>query len=398
MNKVLNNLKSRKFLQNSRIRLIMLALLFTAAFFIFVTATLFANSSYVPEDDVQELNYERSQVYVDGTGYVLDNYTKKQHEDEEEQRTIIKQDDPPEEEDEEDEHEPKYTPPKYSRSYSGRSYSGSSYTPSYRRPSSSSSSSSKTKKKSKKKTKEKETEYNKNKSEASVKPTITISGVKSGGTVKGKVKVFTVTAVSYDGDEITGSKLLVKMNGTKLVVTGDNSYSGDVIDGENTINVTAEDGDGNKASKTVKFTGQTEKEPEKIGELNISVTADVLGLGEVVSDDSVDIFDSEKVSDAVKRYFKNAGVKAENIGDGYYELGSIKVDGILDGIPEEIVTELEEKGIPIPDNKNSLGLNDFGPNSGWMYKVDGSTPSKYMSEMDVKPDSKIEIYYTISGM
>ena len=178
MNKVLNNLKSRKFLQNSRIRLIMLALLFTAAFFIFVTATLFANSSYVPEDDVQELNYERSQVYVDGTGYVLDNYTKKQHEDEEEQRTIIKQDDPPEEEDEEDEHEPKYTPPKYSRSYSGRSYSGSSYyTPSYRRPSSSSS--SKTKKKSEKKTKEKETEYNKNKSEASVKPTITISGVKN---------------------------------------------------------------------------------------------------------------------------------------------------------------------------------------------------------------------------
>ena len=162
--------------------------------------------------------------------------------------------------------------------------------------------------------------------------------------------------------------------------------------------MTAEDGDGNKASKTVTFTGQTEKEPEKIGELNISVTADVLGLGEVVSDDSVDIFDSEKVSDAVKRYFKNAGVKAENIGDGYYELGSIKVDGILDGIPEEIVTELEEKGIPIPDNKNSLGLNDFGPNSGWMYKVDGSTPKKYMSEMDVKPDSKIEIYYTISGM
>ena len=70
-------------------RLVLLALLFTLAFCVFVTATLFANSSYVPEDNVQELNYERSQVFVGGTGYTLTNYKKKQH-DLEELRPIIR--------------------------------------------------------------------------------------------------------------------------------------------------------------------------------------------------------------------------------------------------------------------------------------------------------------------
>ena len=67
-------------------------------------------------------------------------------------------------------------------------------------------------------------------------------------------------------------------------------------------------------------------------------------------------------------------------------------------IPEDILEELEEKGITVPDDKDSLGLNDFGPGSGWMYKVNGSAPNKYMDKVDPKDGSTVEIYYTISGM
>ncbi len=384
-------------LRNRKMRPILLALVFTLAFCVFVTATLFAGSSYVPEDNVQEMNYERSQVYVDGTGYVLEDYTKKQHVEEEEQRTIIKEEENPEEEEDD---EPTYTPPTYRRNYSSTpSYSRPSYyRPSYTPPRKTTPSNNTNNNKKKKEKKEKTSKYDKEKEEVDVKPTITISGIKKGDTVNGTTKKFSVTATSYDGDEITGSQLTVKMNGVKLTASGE-SYTGDVIDGDNKIEVKAVDGEGNTKTKTVKFKGVTEKEPEIIGDLNVLVTAEALGIDVIVDESTVDIYDNDQLSDVVKRYFKEGSVSTDNIGGGdHYELGRIKIKGILKDIPEDILEELEEKGITVPDDKDSLGLNDFGPGSGWMYKVNGSAPNKYMDKVDPKDGSTVEIYYTISGM
>ena len=384
-------------LRNRKMRPILLALVFTLAFCVFVTATLFAGSSYVPEDNVQEMNYERSQVYVDGTGYVLEDYTKKQHEEEEEQRTIIKEEENPEEEEDD---EPTYTPPTYRRNYSSTpSYSRPSYyRPSYTPPRRTTPSNNTNNNKKKKEKKEKTSKYDKEKEEVDVKPTITISGIKKGDTVNGTTKKFSVTATSYDGDEITGSQLTVRMNGVKLTASGE-SYVGDVIDGDNKIEVKAVDGEGYTNTKTVKFKGVTEKEPEIIGDLNVLVTAEALGIDVIVDESTVDIYDNDQLSDVVKRYFKEGSVSTDNIGGGdHYELGRIKIKGILKDIPEDILEELEEKGISVPDDKDSLGLNDFGPGSGWMYKVNGSAPNKYMDKVDPKDGSTVEIYYTISGM
>ena len=99
------------------------------------------------------------------------------------------------------------------------------------------------------------------------------------------------------------------------------------------------------------------------------------------------------------RYFsESSGVTGVDIGSGYYELGRVKKKGILKDIPDKILEELEESGLTVPDDKNSLGLNDFGAGSGWMYKVNGSSPNRYMSAMDPVPGSTVEIYYTASGM
>ena len=172
-----------------------------------------------------------------------------------------------------------------------------------------------------------------------------------------------------------------------------------MIDGDNKIEVKAVDGEGNTKTKTVKFKGVTEKEPEIIGDLNVLVTAEALGIDVIVDESTVDIYDNDQLSDVVKRYFKDGSVSTDNIGGGdHYELGRIKIKGILKDIPEDILEELEEKGISVPDDKDSLGLNDFGPGSGWMYKVNGSAPNKYMDKVDPKDGSTVEIYYTISGM
>lgn len=387
-----SSISSGKYLKNRQVRLVLLAIVFTLAFCVFVTATLFASSSYVPEDTVQELNYERSQVYVDGTGYILDNYTKKEHEEQEEQRQeIIEEEEPP---------ETTVKPPETTQPSSPtlRTYPRTYTSPTYSRPTPQPTTPQQ-KKKSEKKKKEKKSDYEKNKEEPSEDPTIKISGIKSKETVKGTEKKFTVKATSYDGDSITGSKLTVKMNGVKLTPSENNKYVGEVIDGTNKIEVKAVDENGNSAKKTLKFKGITDAEPGEIGELDVVVTADALGLGTVVSEKSVTIYDNDQLSDVVERYFDSfSDVKAEDIGSGYYELGRIKKDDILDDIPENILEELEEMGITPPDNKDSLGLNDFGPGSGWMYSVDGKTPKKYMSSMDPKDGSLVEIYYTVSGM
>ncbi|MBR2547283.1 MAG: DUF4430 domain-containing protein [Eubacterium sp.] len=384
-----NSISSGNYLKNRQVRLALLALAFTLAFCVFVTATLFAGSSYVPEDTVQDLNFERSQVYVDGAGYVLDSYTKKEHEEQEEQRQEIIEEEPPKQ-------ETPQTTPTQPTSPGLRTYPRS-YTPTYRPPTSQTPTTPQ--KKPEKPKKEKKSEYEKKKEEASEDPVIKISGIKNNATVKGTEKKFTVKATSYDGDEITGSKLTVKMNGVKLTPNDDNKYVGEVIDGSNKIEVKAVDESGNSAKKTVKFKGVTDAEPEEIGELDVVVTADALGLDTVVEEKSVKIYDNEQLSDVVKRYFDSfSDVKAEDIGSGYYEIGRIKKDGILDDIPDNVIEDLEEMGITPPDNKNSLGLNDFGPGSGWMYSVDGNSPSKYMSSMDPKDGSLVEIYYTVSGM
>ena len=401
MKDMLGKLKNTNYLKNRKARLVLLALLFTLAFCVFVTATLFASSSYVPEDTVEELNYERSQVYVDGTGYSLDDNSKKQHKEEEEEREIIQQEDPKPQEVE----PPKtYTPPTTNpntrsypntNTYNGNTYRRPTYTPPRRTTPQQNNQNKQSKKKEKK---EKKSDYEKNKEEVSEDPVIKITGVKKNQKVKGKTKKFKVKATSYDGDKITGSKLTVKMNGTKLVSEGDDTYVGDVIDGTNKIEVKAVDESGRSSEKTVKFKGITDEEPEEIGELEVVVTAEALGLDVVVDEQTVKIMDNEQLSDVVKRYFDNSDATIEDIGSGYFELGRINKDGIIEDIPEEKLQEFEENGIPVPDDKDSLGLNDFGPGSGWMYKVDGTAPKKYMSSVDPKDGSTVEIYYTVSGM
>ena len=390
-------------------RLVLLALLFTLAFCVFVTATLFANSSYVPQDNVQELNYKRSQVFVGGTGYTLTNYKRKQHDLEEEERSSLIEDEPdlPEDEEEEEEERPELTTNHNSTSPYRRTYPGTyspststyphrTYPYSYNRYNNNNNNNNNQTNKNKKKKKEKESEYDKKKKEISKDPKIKVSGIKSGSTVKGKTKTFTIRGYSYEGDEITGSGLVVKLNGTKLKPIKEHKYKGTIKDGTNKLVITVTDGSGNKKSKTIKFKGVIDSEPEKIGSLSVGVSAEVLGIDLVAPMETVDIFENEQLSDVVKRYFKEfSGVGTVAKDSSYYALQRIKMEGILDGIPEDIVEQLDELGIPVPEDKDSLGNDDFGPGSGWVYKVDGKIVKNYMSDVEPGDESTVEIYYTI---
>ena len=342
-----------------------------------VTAVLHASSSYVPEDQTEEMDFKRSRVFVNGTGYKLDENEKQEHKKEEvKHEKVIRKD------------------PKH-RALARRS--------TYKKPTEKPKEETqkpkpKPKKPKKQKKPENDNHDNDKKEEVSEDPVI-ITSLKGVTTVNSATKKFTVKGKSFDGEVIPADKITVKMNNERLLENGKNTYIGTVVDGKNTVHIKVVDGEGRSSETTITFTGNTHAEPQVIGSLNVIVTAKALGINVVVPRKSVKIYENEQLSEVVKRYFnESSGVTGVDIGSGYYELGHVKKHGIINDIPEDKIEELEAAALTIPDNKDSLGLNDFGPGSGWMYSVNGNSPSQYMSSMDPVIGSNVEIYYTISAM
>lgn len=377
-------------MKRKRLIYLVITVLSVALFCGTITSTLDASASYMPEDNVREMNYGRSQVYLDGEGYLLDDYVKEEHKKEEEKHeTLLRK-------------KPLVQPTPSTRRYDtspGRKVQPRKQEKPKKQP-------KKQKKEKPKKKPEKKPEKKPDKKpekeeepeEVSEDPVIRIS-LKEGETITGTIKKFTVKAVSYDGDDIPAGKITVKMNGTRLLENGANTYIGTVVDGKNTITVKATDNEGRSSEITRTVKGNTTAPPKVIGSLKVIVTAKELGISVVVPRKSVKIYENEQLSDVVKRYFEeSSNVSAVDIGTGYFELGHIKKKGIIDEIPEKIIQEFEEKGIDIPSDKDSLGLNDFGPGSGWVFTVNGKWSDEYMSSVDPKNGMNIEISYSPSGM
>ena len=365
-------------MKKKNLKYLIFAAILLAAFCGLISATLSDREPYAPENEVENMNYERSQVYVDGTGYKLDSYKKKEHKEEEvKHRQIIQK-------------KPEIRRPVVRRT-PVRRYIRPARRITPRRTTPRKTTPTKPKKKEESKKEDKKEKISEN-------PVININ-IKNGAKVTGTTKKFTVTATTYDGDPIEARNITVKMNGTRLLEEGDNTYVGDVKDGKNTITVTATDSKGRKSKLTRTFTGKTSEPPKVIGNLSVVITAEALGIDTVVPKKKVKVYENERLSDVVKRYLsENEDIKGENIGTGYYELGRVYKDGIIDEIPEDKIQELEDMGMSLPDDRDSLGLNDFGAGSGWMYDVDGTSPGQYMSKMDPVVDSEVEIFYTVSGM
>lgn len=369
-------------MKGNRRKYIVLAVIAAALLCWLPSAALSSRSSYVPEDKVSQMDLGRSRGLVDGTGYELSDNEKREHKQEEEKhQEVVRQD------------------PRHKMLVRKAQKTAPTTRPQYR-PQPAAKPQKKPEQKPADKTpeKEKEPERDDEKEEVSELPVIT-TNLKNGEKVRGTVKKFTVKAVTFDGDKISADKITVKLNGTRLLEEGADTYTGEVQDGKNTVTIVAVDSKGRKSSLTRTFTAETDAPPEVIGKLNVVITAEALGIDVVAPKKSVKIYENEPLSEVVKRYLnESSGVSGVEIGNGYYELGRIKKKGILNEIPEEFVEKIEEAGMSIPKDKDSLGLNDFGAGSGWMYSVNGSSPGQYMSKMDPVVGSNVEIYYTTSGM
>lgn len=225
-------------------------------------------------------------------------------------------------------------------------------------------------------------------------PTIA-SDLTDGEIVNGSYRTFYVRAEDYKGNYIGAGGLEVTGNGERLYSTADDGemvrYRLDLRDGENTILIRATDR--NDRSTVVSYTiykgDETAAEPA--GTVTFSLEATTVGLGYLIGPSEEVFYEGEQLSYFIDRVLQEHGYTYRyegNLTNGFY-LKHIVRTGITNGwnISEELQEHLKDVNSAIGAyHSDSLGEYDFTSDSGWLYFVN-----------DAHMSSGISTYYPADG-
>ena len=234
------------------------------------------------------------------------------------------------------------------------------------------------------------------------RPRITIS-VSNGETVQGKRLDFTVTAKDYKGRNIPvfsedDGSFTVVCNGKTLSSDGDGGFRTELKDGRNTIKVIAWDREGNKNTKTVSFRGDTTTEAEVIGQVHVSVAAPILHLG-TLAEATVSITSGDTAKDVLDETFKNAGISPTYKGTylaGLSRSGISSGASIDDSVREEMEERRQTEKDPSKQDTNKLKEHDFYDSSGWVYQVNGVFPMKGLGAYKMEDGDSLYLVFQLA--
>lgn len=180
-----------------------------------------------------------------------------------------------------------------------------------------------------------------------------------------------------------------------------------VVKGEQGVTQTPEQPSNNTGTSTLPTTVPTvpptpEPTSSPIGSVTLSMDAEVIGLGTLLRNVEVKIYEGEPASYAVTRGLKEHGFTYVNTGslDKKFYLAAIKKTGLIQNptIPNHVKNILEENEVEVNLTEyrpNQLGEFDFTRYSGWRYSVNGSYAGVGMSEYTIKPGDRIHLRYTL---
>ena len=383
-----------------------------------IRSTLDRRSTYTPEDTVETMDAGRSQVFVSGEDYKLNENTKKEHKESQKQRSKIleeqeasnqqtaaqkriagtrgkdpvKQEDAPKKKPERKPEEKPVTP------------SPKPHTPQAKTPDKPDDP-----EKADPDDEDEEDYYKKSESERKVLPTIKTS-LRDGVKTKGETISFWVTATDYKKQNIPvfsngDGSFTVLLNGTKLTSTGSSgnktNFRPAVKDGKNIVKITAIDRKGNKRTITRRVIADTNQEAKPIGTVYVSISAPSLGIGTIASGIAVKITEQEPLHDVLRDAFKAKGISA-SMTSSY--LKGISKSGIAKDaeITDEIRDKCLDMGITVkerekwPDGwKNRLYEKDFTSASGWIYRVNGSTPGVGINSYIPDDGDEIDLLFSL---
>lgn len=236
-------------------------------------------------------------------------------------------------------------------------------------------------------------------------PKLNYINVTDGMTVTGSDFTLNIDSIDYQGNRIYYNGITVRLNGMFYPYKWASEYTSYQLwleNGANTLDIRIRDNDGRYADYTYTINCNAVADGEKIGEITISIDANVLGLRYIITPMKVPIYQGESGADVVTRVLEENGFAysySGSLDDGFY-LSRISKSGIGTGvlIPQELVNYINDDGLEWKAQKfdDSIGEFDYCQGSGWMYSVNDSFPNSGLSDTNFKDGDTVEIRFTLA--
>ena len=238
------------------------------------------------------------------------------------------------------------------------------------------------------------------------KPSIRIS-IASGQRLTGKRVDFTVKVTDYKGRNVPvfsedDGSFVVEFNGAALTSSGTSGqgthFRSDLADGNNRIRVSAIDREGNKSDRDVRFSGNTSAEAEVIGRVHVSVEAPIIDLGVIYSTD-VDIHPGDTARDVLDEALFRAGITPvfnEDYLEGIEREGIAAAARVDDDTRALMVERYRDNNYLDKLDKNTLSEHDFYKTSGWKYSVNGVFPEVGLEGYKVEDNDEIDLIFHLA--
>lgn len=236
-------------------------------------------------------------------------------------------------------------------------------------------------------------------------PYLRYINVSEGMNVNGNEFKLDLDPVDFKGKRIYSEGITVKLNGNVYAYEWQSEYTSYKLwleGGENKLEIRIADKDGRYTDYSFKINCTVFEDGEQTGTIKISIDANVLGLGYIVSPTEIPIYQGENGAETVIRFLEENGFTYDFDGTpdvGFY-LSRIGKSGMGVGvsIPEKLVEYIDADGIEWKAQKynDSLGEFDYTQGSGWMYSINQSYPNHGLSDAAFKDGDVVRIRFTLA--
>lgn len=235
-------------------------------------------------------------------------------------------------------------------------------------------------------------------------PSIQHINVTDGMTTKGSDFTLDIAPVDYQGNRIYHNGITVLLNGKECPYTWSSditSYLLYLANGANVLDIRITDVDGRYSDYSYIINCIHVDDGDPLGEITISVDANVLGLGYIVEPMKITIRQGEPISYTIVKFLEEQGFTCHYSGElnkGFY-LSRIFKTGIGSGaaIPDELKNIIDNNGYEWKEqhDDNSIGEFDYCQGSGWCFSVNDRFLSSGLSEAVLKDGDTLNMRFTL---
>ncbi len=236
-------------------------------------------------------------------------------------------------------------------------------------------------------------------------PKLSYCNVSDGINVKGNTFTLNIKPEDFNGNRIYYDKIKVSLNGTVYPYSWVSEYTSYILylnSGANTLNIRIYDNDGRYSDYMYTINCTYAADGEKIGLFTLNIDANVLGIGDIVKNASVDIRQGENTAGAVVRFLEENGYGFSNGGSieqGFY-LSEISKQGIAANvnIPAELRRLIDNDRLVWTNQSStdSIGESDYCQGSGWMFSVNDIFSGTSLSDVILNNGDILKLRFTLA--